>query len=138
MAATSDPSSPCTICVFDALDECQSDDDDQRRLVQKFDHFYTQAGLSTQRGWLKFFVTSRPYGEIQDSFRSVTASFPHIHLRGEEENDQIHKEISLVVKIRVAELGEKFEIKTRDAGMARERNSPNGTSHISMVIFGDR
>jgi hypothetical protein len=26
MAATSDPSSPCTICVFDALDECQSDD----------------------------------------------------------------------------------------------------------------
>jgi ankyrin repeat protein len=111
MVATSDLSSSGTICVFDALDECQSND--QRQLIQKLKHFYTQVGPSAQRSWLKFFITSRPYDEIQDGFRSVTASFPHIHLRGEEENDQIHKEISLVVKIRVAELGESLKMKPK-------------------------
>jgi hypothetical protein len=66
MVATSDPSSSCTICVFDALDECRSND--QRQLIQKLEHFYTHAGPSIQRSWLKFFVTSRPYDEIQDGF----------------------------------------------------------------------
>jgi hypothetical protein len=111
MAATSDPSLSCTICVFDALDECQRDG--QMQLIQKLENFYTQTGSSAEKSWLKFFVTSRPYDEIRDGFRSVTASFPHIHLQGEEENDQIHKEISLVIKIRVAELGESLKLKPK-------------------------
>jgi hypothetical protein len=45
MAATSDPSSSCIICVFNALDKCQIND--QRQLIQKLEHFYTQAGLPT-------------------------------------------------------------------------------------------
>ncbi|KAJ6100145.1 hypothetical protein N7467_001680 [Penicillium canescens] len=36
----------------------------------------------------------------------VTDSFPYIHIKGEEENNQIGKEIDLVVKIRVRELAE--------------------------------
>ncbi|KAJ5656584.1 hypothetical protein N7507_008534 [Penicillium longicatenatum] len=32
---------------------------------------------------------------------ALTDSFPYIHLKGEEENNQIHKEIDLVVKIRI-------------------------------------
>jgi ankyrin repeat protein len=111
MIATSDPSSSYTICVLDALDESQSDD--QKQLIQKLKNFHTTAASSPQRSWLKFFVTSRPYDEIQDSFRSITTSFPHIHLQGEEENDQIYKEISLVVKIRVAELGESLKLKPK-------------------------
>jgi hypothetical protein len=111
MATTSDLSSSWTICVFDALDECRNND--QKRLIQKLENFYTQAGSSPQRSWLKFFITSRPYDEIQDSFRSITTSFPYIHLRGEEENDQIHKEISLVVEIRVMELGKSLKLKTK-------------------------
>jgi hypothetical protein len=31
--------------------------------------------------------------------------FPRIHLYGEEENDQIHEEINLVVKVKLTELG---------------------------------
>lgn len=55
---------------------------------------------------MKFLVTSRPYDHIQDHFRAITDSFPHIHIKGEEENNRIHKEIDLVVKIRVRELAE--------------------------------
>jgi Cdc6-like AAA superfamily ATPase len=77
MAATSDPSS-YTICVLDALDESQSDD--QKQLIQKLENFHTKAASSPQRSWLKFLVTSWPYDEIQDNFRSITTSFPHIHL----------------------------------------------------------
>jgi hypothetical protein len=40
IAATSDLSSSCTICVFDALNEYQSND--QRQLNQKLEHFYTR------------------------------------------------------------------------------------------------
>lgn len=53
---------------------------------------------------MKFLVTSRPYDDIQDRFRSLIESFPQLYIRGEEQNDQIRKEINLVVQIKVAEL----------------------------------
>ncbi|KAJ5370025.1 uncharacterized protein N7496_006117 [Penicillium cataractarum] len=40
----------------------------------------------------------------------VTGSFPHLHLKGEEENDQIHQEIDIVVKMRVRELTERVAL----------------------------
>lgn len=105
MAATSDPACGNTICVFDALDECR--DRDRNQLIKYLCKFYERRPAS-QRNYLKFFVTSRPYGHIEDSFRLVTKLFPQIHLRGEEENDTIHKEINLVVKIKVANLPDTF------------------------------
>ncbi|KAB8068231.1 ankyrin repeat-containing domain protein [Aspergillus leporis] len=108
MAVTSDPASSKTICVLDALDECRSDD--QERLIQRLGDFNNQAGSSTQKTWLKFLVTSRPYVEIQSIFQATTDSFPHIHLHGEQENEQIHKEIDIVVKIQVKELAERSNL----------------------------
>ncbi|GMF75401.1 unnamed protein product [Aspergillus oryzae] len=102
LTATSDPTSPKTICVLDALDECRPVD--QNRLIQWLKDFHNQTRSSTQKNWLKFLVTSRPYDDIQNNFKSITDSFPHIHLQGEQENDQIHKEIDLVVNIKVKEL----------------------------------
>ncbi|OGE47259.1 hypothetical protein PENARI_c052G10296 [Penicillium arizonense] len=92
------------ICIFDALDECH--EKDQGRLIEKLQFFYQQTSLLTKDTCLKFLVTSRPYDHIQDKFRAITDSFPHIHIKGEEENDRIHREIDLVVKIRVRELAE--------------------------------
>ncbi|KAB8244890.1 hypothetical protein BDV35DRAFT_381881 [Aspergillus flavus] len=77
---------------------------DQNRLIQWLKDFHNQTRSSTQKNWLKFLVTSRPYDDIQNNFKSITDSFPHIHLQGEQENDQIHKEIDLVVNIKVKEL----------------------------------
>jgi hypothetical protein len=59
---------------------------------------------------LKFLVTSRPYDDIQNGFRTITDSFPHLHLKGEEENDQIHREIDLVVRMRVRELAKRVAL----------------------------
>ncbi|OGE53750.1 hypothetical protein PENARI_c007G07930 [Penicillium arizonense] len=91
-----------TICIFDALDECR--EMDQGQLIEKLQTFYCQPSTKDTR--LKILVTSRPYDHIQDHFRAITDSFPHIHIKGEEENDQIGEEIDLVVKIRVRELAE--------------------------------
>lgn len=102
MAATSDPTSAKTICVLDALDECHTDE--QERLIQLLNVFHKDSGSPTQKTWLKFLVTSRPYDDIQIGFKITTDPFPHIHLKGELENDQISKEIDLVIKVRVEEL----------------------------------
>ncbi|EED23384.1 ankyrin repeat-containing protein, putative [Talaromyces stipitatus ATCC 10500] len=97
MATISDGTFRNTICVFDALDECR--DRDKKLLIEKLRGFHVRR-LATQRNWLKFLVTSRPYDDIQDLFRPVIDLFPQIHLRGEEENDQIRREINLVVKVK--------------------------------------
>ncbi|KAJ5915638.1 hypothetical protein N7466_011571 [Penicillium verhagenii] len=104
LEATSANTSCKTICVFDALDECY--ENDQGRLISKLEQFHHQSlsNASTQDSLLKFLVTSRPYDHIQSQFDKVTQSFPQIHLKGEEENEQIREEIDLVVKIRVKEL----------------------------------
>ncbi|CAG8214968.1 unnamed protein product, partial [Penicillium olsonii] len=94
-----------TICIFDALDECR--ETDQNRLIEKLQSFHRLPHPQAQGTWLKYLVTSRPYNEIQNSFRGITNCFPHLHLKGEEENDQIHQEIDLVVKMRVKELTER-------------------------------
>ncbi|CAG8164665.1 unnamed protein product [Penicillium salamii] len=85
MAATSADMSCKTICIFDALDECR--ETDQRRLIEKLQAFHLQTSSSTEQ-------------------TLITDSFPHIHIKGEEQNDQIHEEIDLVVRIRVKELAE--------------------------------
>lgn len=106
MAAASDSGFTDTICVLDALDECRRGDQDI--LLRKLDMLFKKAGtdsdLSPQKSWLKFVVTSRPYDEIKEGFRSLINYSPQIHLRGEEQNDIINHEISNVVKLKVAEL----------------------------------
>jgi hypothetical protein len=103
-AATSDPTSANTICVLDALDECHPDD--QNQLVHRLKDFCHRTDSSTPETRLKFLITSRPYDEVKDKFKTITDFFPHIHLKGEEENDQIREEVNLVVRIRVKELAE--------------------------------
>ncbi|OAL36804.1 hypothetical protein AYO20_03859 [Fonsecaea nubica] len=92
-------------CVLDALDECR--DKDRGRLIEMLSSFHFQASTasSTRRqGRLKFLVTSRPYDDIQAVFQKTLVNLPTIRLRGEEENDQIHQEIDLVIKMRVGKL----------------------------------
>jgi ankyrin repeat protein len=110
MAALSDTSCK-TICIFDALDECC--DNNQGRLIEKLQSSHRSQHPLEQDTWLEFLVTSRPYSHIQDRFRVVTDSFPHLHLKGEEENDQINEEINRVVKIKVKDLAKSAQL-TRD------------------------
>ncbi|GIJ92692.1 hypothetical protein Asppvi_001970 [Aspergillus pseudoviridinutans] len=104
IAATSDPASANTICMLDVLDECHPND--QKQFIQRLEDFYRRTDSSTLAPWLKFLITSRPYDEIKDRFKAITDFFPHIHLKGEEENDQIREEINWVIRVRVKELAE--------------------------------
>lgn len=90
------------ICILDALDECRENDQDQ--LITKLNQYYLEQHSSPSESCLKFLVTSRPYDHIHEQFLSAIESLPNLRLRGEEENDQIHQEINLVVKVRVKEL----------------------------------
>lgn len=103
IASISDTTFASAVCIFDALDECRPTD--RVLLMRKLEAFYSHSRLSARKSWLKFLVTSRPYDDIHDGFRQTVQSFPHIHVRGEEENAQIQEEISLVVKHQMAELG---------------------------------
>lgn len=108
MATVLDPAFSSTICIFDGLDECKPRD--RAYLIEKLGYFYARSHSSVQQSWFKFLVTSRPYDEIHERFYQVTQLFPHIHIRGEEENDRIREEISLVMKLRVAELRESLHL----------------------------
>lgn len=102
-AASLDASFTNTYCIVDALDECNIQD--RARFIHKLSGYYSPKRAVGQHGWLKFLVTSRPYAEIQEEFKLITRSFPHIRIRGEDESDRIYQEISRVIKIRVADLG---------------------------------
>ncbi|KAJ9607047.1 hypothetical protein H2200_008119 [Cladophialophora chaetospira] len=99
------------ICVLDALDECRSSD--RRWLIEMLSRFHAHASAShtsCQPGRLKFLVTSRPYDDISTEFQKAINDLPTIRLRGEEENEQIRREIDLVIRMRVSELSETLRL----------------------------
>ncbi len=105
LAAARDDQIYDVTCVLDALDECRLSD--RRVLIDMLANFYIQTSRSstgTRRGQLKFFVTSRPYDDIQLEFQKSLDDLPTIRLRGEEEKNQIHQEIDLVIRMRVSQL----------------------------------
>jgi ankyrin repeat protein len=102
--AATDKDSRDVICVLDALDECR--ERDRETLLRFLSELYIDSLSQTSRkGSLKFLVTSRPYDNIESDFQKhIHSNLPTIHLSGEKENDNIHKEIDLVIRERVAEL----------------------------------
>lgn len=114
-----DPAFTNTVCIFDALDECRPSH--RAFLIRKLEAIYTQTHLSGQQDWLNLLITSRAYYDIQEEFRQVTDSFPHIHVRGEEENVRIHEEISMVAKMGVAELGKSQQLIPETQGRLRQQ-----------------
>ncbi|KAF7504245.1 hypothetical protein GJ744_002567 [Endocarpon pusillum] len=108
LAAAADPSAGPIVCVLDALDECR--DEDRRQLISKLCGFYQRSSPALSGARLKFLVTSRPYDTVQRWFEETTSRLPHIRLRGEDENDQIHEEINLVMDLQIDSLAAKFRL----------------------------
>ena len=108
LAATSCPEVGEIVCILDALDECE--EQDKVTLIEFLNDFYTaRSGFA---GRVKILVTSRPYYDIEDRFDELV-----IRLSGEDESEQIGKEIDLVIKDRVPKIAarKKFDRKTQDA-----------------------
>jgi hypothetical protein len=124
VAAARDSEAHDVTCVLDALDEYR--EADRRWLIGMLAHFFAQTSPSTTRqGRLKFLVTSRPYDDIQAEFQKTLDNLPTIRLRGEEENDQIHQEIDLVIQMRVAKMA-------KDLGLETEIKSQLGKKLLEM------
>jgi ankyrin repeat protein len=103
VSASANPKAGETICVLDALDECQDRDRDQ--LIRAVKDFYVG---TYKKSKLKFLITSRPYDHIRRGFWELEAKLPTIHLSGdgEEEAQKISREIDLVIRKRVGDISE--------------------------------
>ena len=107
--AATDPQAGPIVYILDALDECRQDDRD--KIIGRLQDFYIESTSQSSAGSrLKFLVTSRPYRQIELQFFQLTKHIPTTRLAGEEESNPISGEISLVVKAKVAQLGEEIPL----------------------------
>ena len=112
-AAVADPSAGDVICVLDALDECNGQE--QQRLIEYIEQILT----STSR--LKFLITSRPYFEIRSNFYELLKASTNIELAGNDESASIKQEIDLVIKHRVKDLAHKRRLVPKVQAHLEER-----------------
>lgn len=133
-SAAEDPSAGEIICVLDALDECH--EASRQALIASLVQLYgNTASLATGKPILKFLVTSRPEFDIVRDFRGLTK----VRLRGEEESEQISREIDLVIRHRVEELGMKMDLSTSEKSNLLEKlvGIPNQTYLWLHLTFDD-
>lgn len=94
LAAAGSAEAHSTVCVLDALDECEGFG---LSIIRKLNNLYRGGGNSTtSESKLKFLVTSRPYMDIEREFVELTQTIPTIRLAGEDEPDAINDEIILL------------------------------------------
>jgi ankyrin repeat domain-containing protein 50 len=92
------------VCILDALDECR--DTDRSQLIKAISNFYV---ADSNKLSLKFMLTSRPHQHIRLELWEVLDRLPTIHLSGEDQDEveNISREIDLVIKSRVDDIGRK-------------------------------
>ncbi|KIW69667.1 hypothetical protein PV04_05531 [Phialophora macrospora] len=110
------------VCVLDALDECQETDRD--RLIGALTSMYSNGPKHRN---LKFFCTSRPYGSIRYLFRHLERHLPSIHLSGENEDEvkEISKEIDVVIKSRIKDIGVRKDLLSDEVSFLEQRLTAN-------------
>jgi hypothetical protein len=89
--------------LLDALDECQSSE--QQNLITKLKQLEQTQSRHGSAKKFKFFITSRPYWNIEEGFDSLIRGIPGIRLKGENQSEDIRSEIDRVIKARVSRLG---------------------------------
>lgn len=108
-AASEENSSGHVICILDALDECE--EMSRFRLIDTLTNYcLSRNGSGSIDCRIKFLVTSRPYYNIESRFHKLTQNLPTIRLSGEQETGSISREIDLVIKAEVKELGSSLQL----------------------------
>ena len=106
LSAATDPAAGDIICVLDALDECEQHD--RLSLIDRLKEFRDSA--TTRKSKLKFLLTSRPYENIHGQWYGIKEGISSIWLRGEEKNDDISREINLVIEAWVKKISEEKKL----------------------------
>lgn len=129
-----------TICVLDALDECQ--DDDRKQLIDAVASACNDdLSGGTKSGFRpKFLISSRPYEYLRAHlFRHVTARIASIHLEGDrgQAADAISEEIQLVLNSRIEETAIIFNLEPDEKTLMMEHlgSVPNRTYLWITLIF---
>jgi hypothetical protein len=105
--AASDSKAGQIICILDALDECA--EAERYQIIDTLSTFYRQ-GERENGSQLKFLITSRPYFDIERRFAALIQHFPTIRLHGERESEAISREIDIVIRSKVLDLGQELEL----------------------------
>lgn len=92
------------VCLLDALDECNRDS--RGELIEQLKNFYTeQEKLSSSPSKLKFLITSRPYDDLEASFRKFSDTTTYLRFDGDDKSEQIGREINLVIDAKMRDVG---------------------------------
>lgn len=94
------------ICILDALDECNSRDREQ--LVRRLDSFY-DGDRSAMKTNLKFLITSRPYYDIEKSFRPLAKGTQYFRFDADERHEEISHDIGLVIDAEMEQFASDFD-----------------------------
>ena len=98
--AATDSKAGDIVCVLDAIDECE--ENQQIKLIEALKSLYQDANRTSRDDIrLRFLLTSRPYREISARFHTLVSRFPTVHLSGDGESDLIRKEIECVMRSEV-------------------------------------
>jgi ankyrin repeat protein len=108
ISAAADPAAGQIVIILDALDECL--ESGRNQIIDALNTFYGHSTSDSNLSLLKFLVTSRPYFDIERRFAILIRSFPTIRLYGEKESEVISREINVVIKSKVSELGQQLEL----------------------------
>ncbi|GAB1215645.1 hypothetical protein ATERTT37_004837 [Aspergillus terreus] len=130
VSVAANPDAGEVVCIFDALDECQDNDQhpDRSQFMEAVAKFYAD---SHQTCKLKFLMTSRPYWDIRGAFQELEDRLPTIHLsgEGEPEVENISREIDLVIASRVQDISKKKSLDLEERQFLQEQLTarPNRT-----------
>ena len=102
IVAATDPLAGNAVCVLDALDEC--DEQEQLELTKALEDFCLDQRSPSSASNLKLLIISQPYFQIRREFDKLLQASNNIELAGNDESASIKKEIDLVIKHNVAKL----------------------------------
>ncbi|KAM0130848.1 hypothetical protein ACHAO1_007629 [Botrytis cinerea] len=98
-----DPECGKIVFLIDALDECEYKS--QQDLITKLKEFEKiQVANEISKNNFQFFLTSRPYWDIEFKFQELINKIPGIRLEGEKHSDKIRPEIDRVIKAQVEQM----------------------------------
>ena len=127
--AATDPGCSNVICVIDGLDECE--ESTKVQLINSWVDFYSKP--NTNKPFLKFIFTSRPYRSIEAEFDDLQS----IRLRAEDETDATSEDIELVVKARVQTIGKRRHLPDKVQSALMERlisNADRTFLWVSLIL----
>ena len=100
-----DPETGPIVCVLDGLDECGVED--RRAFLNKLRNtFDNQSTRSNAECKLRFFITSRPYPEIECKLEKMSSRFL-FRIRGEEHSQPLCEDINRVAAKKIQSLSRK-------------------------------